>query len=32
MYTQNLSKKELVTNAEEEEGIERKQTKNKWAW
>ena len=33
MYTQILSKNELVINAEEEEeGRERKQTKNKWTW
>ena len=33
MYTQILSKNELVINAEEEEeGKERKQTKNKWIW
>ena len=31
MYTQILSKNELVINAEEE-GTERKQTKNKWTW
>ena len=32
MNTQILSKNELVINAEEEEGRERKQTKNKWTW
>ena len=32
MYTQILCKNELVINAEEEEGRERKQTKNKWTW
>ena len=32
MNTQTLSKNELVINAEEEEGRERKQTKNKWTW
>ncbi len=33
MYTQILSKNELVINAEEEEEWrERKQTKNKWTW
>ena len=32
MNTQILSKNELLINAEEEEGRERKQTKNKWTW
>ena len=33
MNTQILSKNEVVINAEEEEeGRERKQTKNKWTW
>ena len=32
MNAQILSKNELVINAEEEAGRERKQTKNKWTW
>ena len=32
MNTQILSKNELVINAEEEEGRERKKEKKKWTW